>query len=343
MRNVGVCNVACQCDPQGAMYNRCEDETGQCYCKIGFSGLKCDVCRSPTAVFNGSHCIELRVTPTTSPAVAIDDSQWRPSATRRVTFGKKVGSMCWSDFDCTESVRHSHCLDGYCSCLSGRLPTDSGRRCMAALRSAARHNTRDDEQWCSVARCFSSEHLKLLESQLQCNGLQSNGFLESKTTQYQMLEGMIIWQHCCIEQCLLLLVRVAKWKFCCPFARCCIFTRALVFIHGLSVERLKKLHPFVWNALWSLNQVHSLAPCFSRLCSAWLSSTQNCNNCYQSVQKYSHFYTAIGSLLRTPKIQSSLKNVTKSNDFCPCHVQCTRNAQKFQGFHLMNVLLDKWV
>lgn len=38
-------SAACDCDPLGAESPQCEQDNGQCQCRLGFEGLRCDRCQ----------------------------------------------------------------------------------------------------------------------------------------------------------------------------------------------------------------------------------------------------------------------------------------------------------
>ena len=48
---------ACTCDVTGSLSDRCDDVTGQCSCRPGVGGLRCDVCRPAFYSLSSSGCL----------------------------------------------------------------------------------------------------------------------------------------------------------------------------------------------------------------------------------------------------------------------------------------------
>lgn len=46
----------CGCDPMGSFNSSCHDDTGQCYCKPGVGGSRCDTCLSGYYGFSSGGC-----------------------------------------------------------------------------------------------------------------------------------------------------------------------------------------------------------------------------------------------------------------------------------------------
>lgn len=51
----GTCE-SCNCHLDGVIEDGCEPSTGQCFCKEGVTGLKCNICKSKRYRLNESGC-----------------------------------------------------------------------------------------------------------------------------------------------------------------------------------------------------------------------------------------------------------------------------------------------
>lgn len=51
----GSC-VECDCDPNGVVSSECDHETGQCHCKEGVTGRRCDKCNEKKSILKDGHC-----------------------------------------------------------------------------------------------------------------------------------------------------------------------------------------------------------------------------------------------------------------------------------------------
>lgn len=46
----------CDCDPNGIVSNECDELTGQCNCKAGVTGRRCDRCSENKSILENGHC-----------------------------------------------------------------------------------------------------------------------------------------------------------------------------------------------------------------------------------------------------------------------------------------------
>lgn len=46
----------CDCDPNGIVSNECDGLTGQCNCKPGITGRRCDKCEESRSILQDGHC-----------------------------------------------------------------------------------------------------------------------------------------------------------------------------------------------------------------------------------------------------------------------------------------------
>ena len=46
----------CDCDPDGIVSNECDELTGQCNCKAGISGRRCDKCDQSRHILVDKEC-----------------------------------------------------------------------------------------------------------------------------------------------------------------------------------------------------------------------------------------------------------------------------------------------
>lgn len=54
--NVDGSCVECDCDPNGVVSSGCERATGQCHCKEGVTGRRCDKCNEKKSILKNGHC-----------------------------------------------------------------------------------------------------------------------------------------------------------------------------------------------------------------------------------------------------------------------------------------------
>ena len=125
------CDSRCECDPMGARNpEECDPVDGQCECKSGVGGLKCDACLVGFWGFSPSGCV--RCEPCTRPGRVCD-----PDTGRCVCPPRTIGHSCqlcqegaW-DYDPYRGCKACGChpegrvsdvcdaSDGHCRCLEG--------------------------------------------------------------------------------------------------------------------------------------------------------------------------------------------------------------------------------
>lgn len=55
LSNNGTCEP-CQCNEKGIYNHGCDSRTGQCFCKEGILGLRCNICNNERHYLDGSSC-----------------------------------------------------------------------------------------------------------------------------------------------------------------------------------------------------------------------------------------------------------------------------------------------
>ena len=113
----GMGDIGCQpclCSEVGAAGQNCQQTTGQCLCRPGHTGHKCDICPGGQVEKSGG-CDPVRTVPVPESGV-MSDRQF----THIELYGL-IGHVCLTHSDCVSE--HAECVRGECECRRGFIPS----------------------------------------------------------------------------------------------------------------------------------------------------------------------------------------------------------------------------
>ncbi|KIH63236.1 laminin EGF-like protein [Ancylostoma duodenale] len=110
-------HFACECDPVGSDGEACDLHSGQCVCKPGVTGLKCDQCQPNHYGLSVEGCKECQACP--APGQVCD-----PITGECVCPPHTVGEMCEN---CTENAWDYHPLQGCKLCECSEVGSSNGK------------------------------------------------------------------------------------------------------------------------------------------------------------------------------------------------------------------------